>query len=857
MAENKKDILKMAMVYTQEGRWDKAIAEYKKLLTLDPTDYNIYNTLGDVYTKKGEDAAAYQCYILASEAYAKQGLADKSLIINKKISRLNPEKLPENDRKNAILIRRTIEAERMLEEGNIDSAIEEYKEILKINQAGFDIYQKLGELYTKKGDNKEALTYYKKIVDVYFKNRLYKKALPIYQKILEIQPDSIVTREKIAEIYEREGNESDAKREYLNLAEYYWKERNVEKTDFFAQKAVDFKSIEAHYFKGVALVMKKEYTEARKELEMLLKFKANHSGALLCLAEIYRDTGAVDDCLATLNKLVKLDPQNTDAQILLGETYRGKGNKKEASAAFMAAVSGLCENKEIDRAIELINRVLMDDQENVELLGKLADIANKANRKKDAADAYIKISDIYKKENMQDKAQEFYKMAQDINPAHQTIVDRARGVAASYGPQQVPPAAKPAPPPAEVKPAGWRPPPSMESIPVIDLGPVPPKTGGLKIQRNTFDFNMPPPPAHPKPAAPPEQPRQQQPEPPSMEPLPDFMSIPIDIPLPQSPQPRKKPDAGAPLPEIDFSAMKRPTEPVKSPPPKQEQEPFFAQPQQTKEDVPALIAMADSLIKTGAFDEGIEMYQKALAIDPDNQGIKTKLNAAYSRYAGIPVAPEKPKEDPAGKVAEEAARKRAEEEASKKRADDEAKKKAEAEAAEKLKKETEDNRKKEAQTALADARKKFEADNAAAAAKKKAEEEASKKMADEEAVKKKADAESADKKKKEEEERTRKEETAKKEQVSMHTEEELVEEPEISDDFATVTTAEIFMKQGLLTEAEKILNRILKKDMENMEARMKLDELKKIMTDLNIEEPKEEKKGDKGGPGKGSKVSYI
>jgi tetratricopeptide (TPR) repeat protein len=35
----------MAYIYFQEGRWDKAIEEYKKLLALDPEDINTHNML--------------------------------------------------------------------------------------------------------------------------------------------------------------------------------------------------------------------------------------------------------------------------------------------------------------------------------------------------------------------------------------------------------------------------------------------------------------------------------------------------------------------------------------------------------------------------------------------------------------------------------------------------------------------------------------------------------------------------------------------------------------------------------------------------------------------------------------------
>jgi tetratricopeptide (TPR) repeat protein len=98
-SENKKNIVKMATIYAQEGKWEKAIGEYKKLVTLDPTDYNVHNMLGDAYLKKGDDALSYQEYIIAAEAYIKQGLADKANIVYKKIGKLDSEKLPEKDKR--------------------------------------------------------------------------------------------------------------------------------------------------------------------------------------------------------------------------------------------------------------------------------------------------------------------------------------------------------------------------------------------------------------------------------------------------------------------------------------------------------------------------------------------------------------------------------------------------------------------------------------------------------------------------------------------------------------------------------------------------------------------------------------
>lgn len=67
---DKKNIVKMAYIYFQEGRWDKAIEEYKKLIALDPDDVNTHNMLGDVYVKKGAVREAFDEYIKVSSDFS-------------------------------------------------------------------------------------------------------------------------------------------------------------------------------------------------------------------------------------------------------------------------------------------------------------------------------------------------------------------------------------------------------------------------------------------------------------------------------------------------------------------------------------------------------------------------------------------------------------------------------------------------------------------------------------------------------------------------------------------------------------------------------------------------------------------
>ena len=878
MAENKKDIIKSAQLYFQEGKWDKAILEYKKLLALDPTDYGTHNMLGDAYKKKGEDAAAYAEYMTAAEAYAKQGMADRSQMLFKKIAMLDSGKLiNEADRQKQILIKKNVIAEKLIDEGKADEAIATYREILQINPAQFDVYQKLGELYFQKGDKEEAMAHYKKIVEVYYKNKLFKKALPIYQKMMEMDPDNISNREKIAEILEKENDEQGAKREYLFLVQYYWDHKDIEKTDLYADKAVAFKSIEAKFFKGAALYMKKDFPAAIKELDMLLKFKANHQQALQLMASINIETGKDDEAMKFLDRLFKADPESAMANETMAELHFKKNETKDAHAKLLAAAVLYMKKQEYQKAAMAVEKITAKDPENIEAFEKLAEIHRNSGKKKEGADAYLKISGIFKNKGNEAKSEEYFKIARDLFPAHPAVLERSKKISADTPPPapapvsfmsaakpaapklpepaapakpaaSAAPAAKPAEPklpePAQPKSAGPKlPEPAAPKAPAQGIVPPAPPPAPAPTSKITDNF-VPPPSmikaaaaAAPAPAAQPKAPEKPAAESPKASALPE-----IELMEPKLSPPKPPEKAPVPQGKLNFTStldqiMAGPRETVKPPPVKSPGE-------SAKEDVIALVAMADNYMKTGSFDEAIEMYQKASALDPHNSSIKEKLTKAYSQFAGTGLT-EITEQEEAKKVAE--LKKRAEEEAKKKAAEEERKK--------------EDDRKlrefEEARKKAEEEKKKTEA------SKKSADEEAAKKAADtakkaEEDAKKKADEDA--KRKTDEEAKKKAEEQKKKEEADKKkkSDEGDALDIEISDDFATVTTAEIFMAQGLYSEADKILTKILKKEPGNVEAKMMLNQIKKMEeeTEATGHNVKDDEEPPPAG-GKHSKVSYI
>ena len=72
---DKKNIVKMAYIYFQEGRWDKAIEEYKKAVKLHPRLADVHTKLGIALRNKGLTEEAVVHFVNAKKINPKYGPA--------------------------------------------------------------------------------------------------------------------------------------------------------------------------------------------------------------------------------------------------------------------------------------------------------------------------------------------------------------------------------------------------------------------------------------------------------------------------------------------------------------------------------------------------------------------------------------------------------------------------------------------------------------------------------------------------------------------------------------------------------------------------------------------------------------
>ncbi|UCH29180.1 MAG: tetratricopeptide repeat protein, partial [Myxococcales bacterium] len=93
MGINRNKVLDAARKHQSRGQYDKAIAQYKKLVDADKRDVRSLLKIGDLYVRKGDRGSAIDTYQNVADHYAAQGFFLKAIAVYKQILKLDPSRL--------------------------------------------------------------------------------------------------------------------------------------------------------------------------------------------------------------------------------------------------------------------------------------------------------------------------------------------------------------------------------------------------------------------------------------------------------------------------------------------------------------------------------------------------------------------------------------------------------------------------------------------------------------------------------------------------------------------------------------------------------------------------------------------
>jgi len=353
--KNKAAIIKAAQRFASKGQIDRAIAEWEKLLA-HGKDGNIYNTIGDLFLKKGATQEAIKSFSKAAESFRENGFYLKAMALYKKILNISPSQVDAlialaelNVEKG--LIGNAIEnflaaAEIYTREGSTQKALEIYKKILKTAPTNINLKIKMAEFYLKIGLPKEAAREYVEIAEDYLEKKELEKAQEFYLRAINSDPQSISSLLGLSKISE-EFNDIKGAFKYLKDA---------------LSIDPDNKELLLHY--SMLAISTDNIEEAKTTLSRLLKLDPSHIQAKKLLGDIYLKEGLLDkaweellpyidealqaerwiDALELLERFKDLYPIPVKRRLVT--IYRGRGDK-ETAIKELRELARLYEEKEL------------------------------------------------------------------------------------------------------------------------------------------------------------------------------------------------------------------------------------------------------------------------------------------------------------------------------------------------------------------------------------------------------------------------------------------------------------------------------------------------------------------------------
>lgn len=174
MEADKGKILQTANQLAARGQFDKAIAEWKKLLVDSPHDGSIQNNIGDLHLKRHATDEAIEAYLQAGAAFHAAGSALKAIAV--------------------------------------------YKKILKLDPARYGVYQQLGDLNAERGLVNNAVSDYLTLSKLLLRDGRTRDALAVYRKIVDLDPVNLSARQRLAELCLQENQRDEAIKAFFQLA---------------------------------------------------------------------------------------------------------------------------------------------------------------------------------------------------------------------------------------------------------------------------------------------------------------------------------------------------------------------------------------------------------------------------------------------------------------------------------------------------------------------------------------------------------------------------------------------------------------------------------------------------------------
>ena len=244
------------------------------------------------------------------------------------------------------------DAEKLVQKGKYEQAIREYQKILNKFPEDTTIINRVGDLYGRVGQLQRAIELYEEIAEHFTRDGFTTKAIAILKKIQRLDPQRLDVFERLAGLYFDQGLMIEAKREYQILADWYFKNGELEKAIEAHEKLVDLdpsnhvsalrladlllrrgeitSALKVYERLGQLLLDAGKLDEAERLYRHVLEQNPPEGDFLLPVCKAFLEVGRSSVVREFLTFGVARSPENTDLKVLLVRTHLSHGESKAA-----------------------------------------------------------------------------------------------------------------------------------------------------------------------------------------------------------------------------------------------------------------------------------------------------------------------------------------------------------------------------------------------------------------------------------------------------------------------------------------------------------------------------------------------
>ena len=386
--DNVDDHLLLGRLYRLNNDLQKAEAELKTAIKLDPGSEEAVTTLAMLYTDEGDTAHALQVLSSVPDAarsaklYAALGAAyEQRKDYKSAIDAFRHAIVLDRDNLDAI---RGL-AENLMNDGQLEAALEQYKVIVDSNPEDAQSYVRMAEIYRRQAK--------------------YDLALENLKKADTLVPESAEVPYSMAAVYQAQGRYDDAIKllqDLLKKTENSQADRN--NRGIFIERL------------GMVYRDQENYTAAVETFrKMLTMGDDNARSGYQEIIDTYRDAKQWAQATAAAKEAVQKLPDDRDLRIVLDAQLADSGEVDKAIADVRSMLKGGPEDREVYQRLGIIYTRAKRWSDAMEALAKAEQLSTKVE---DKAAVWFLRGDVYQHQKMFDQAEaEFRKILNAVSPS--------------------------------------------------------------------------------------------------------------------------------------------------------------------------------------------------------------------------------------------------------------------------------------------------------------------------------------------------------------------------------------------------------------------------------------------------------